>query len=87
MIALKAHCVLGSSSSSLQTACVRTPGCVAVVWDHSQLDFCWTLKAAAAPAVFNADKDLIVIEERATAADEQGKNPGTSIKADHANTV
>jgi hypothetical protein len=51
------------SGSSLQTACVRTPGCVAVVWDHSQLDYCWTLKAAAAPAVFNADKDMVIVEQ------------------------
>jgi hypothetical protein len=58
-----------------------------VVWDHSQLDYCWTLKAAAAPAVFNADKDMVVIEERATAADEQGKNPGRERRADRKHMI
>ena len=49
---------------------------MAVVWDHSQTDFCWRLKSAAKPAVFNDDTELTVIEDRATAVDEQGKNPG-----------
>ena len=64
---------------TLQTACAREPACQAIVWDMSDSgDYCWVLKSTAKPAVFNADKNLFVLEERGKAMDEQGKNPGKS---------
>ena len=46
-----------------QTACVRNPACQAIVWDMMITDnYCWVLKSAAKPAVFNADKSLFTLD-------------------------
>ena len=61
--------------------CVRDPACVAFVLDATYdptigWNYCWILKSAAKPAVYNMDKSFYVIADRATATDEGGKTPG-----------